>query len=99
MGHTIVFGNFEWYLEKEQANILKHGVAFEAACRAFEDPQGFFTFDSKHSHWESRWTFLGKVGGRVMSVRLTFRNKSVRLVGAGFWRKGRKIYEEENTPQ
>ena len=99
MDHTIVLGNFEWDFEKNHINSLKHGVNFETACRAFEDSKGFYTFDSGHSHWESRWTFLGKTDGRVMSVRLTFRNGKIRIVGAGFWRKGRKIYEEENTPQ
>ena len=34
-----------------------------------------------------------------MTVRFTYRGKVIRLIGAGYWRKGRKIYEEENKIQ
>ena len=33
-----VFGNFEWDTVKSEANVLKHGVTFEAATVALMDP-------------------------------------------------------------
>ena len=37
---------------------------------------------------------FGRVGGGIMTVRFTYRKKVIRIIGAGFWRKGRKIYEK-----
>jgi uncharacterized protein len=36
------------------------------------------------------------VEGSVMTVRFTWREQRIRIIGAGYWRKGRKIYGEEN---
>lgn len=32
-----------------------------------------------------------------MTVRFTYREESIRIIGAGYWRKGKKIYEQENN--
>ena len=34
---------------------------------------------------------------RNFNGRFTVRENSIRIFGAGFWRKGRKRYEEENN--
>lgn len=34
--------------------------------------------------------------GGIMTVRFTYRNNKIRIIGAGYWRKGKKLYEEEN---
>ena len=44
---------------------------------------------------EFKATF-GKVKGGVMTVRFTFREGRIRIIGAGYWRKGKKIYDKEN---
>ena len=31
----------------------------------------------------------------VLTVRFTYRRKKIRIYGAGYWRKGRKIYERK----
>jgi hypothetical protein len=31
-----------------------------------------------------------------VTVRFTYREGVIRIYGAGYWRKGRKIYEEAN---
>jgi hypothetical protein len=36
------------------------------------------------------------VGDGVLTVRFTYRGAIIRIYGAGFWRKGRKIYEDQN---
>ena len=29
-------------------------------------------------------------------VRFTYRGETIRIIGAGYWRKGRRLYEKEN---
>jgi hypothetical protein len=31
-----------------------------------------------------------------MTVRFTYRSEVIRIFGAGYWRKGKQIYEHEN---
>lgn len=53
--------------------------------------------DEAYSAAEPRWFCLGIVNGRVMTVRFTLRRNNIRIIGAGYWRKGRDVYERENT--
>jgi hypothetical protein len=39
---------------------------------------------------------FGRVAGDIITVRFTYREGIIRIYGAGYWRKGRRIYEEEN---
>jgi uncharacterized DUF497 family protein len=87
---------FEWDAQKELENVLKHGVNFAAAQRAFADPHRVYAEDLAHSGQEKRYYCLGLVDGDVLTVRFTVRGEKVRIIGAGFWRKGRRIYEKEN---
>ena len=88
--------DFEWDHRKNAANIAKHGVAFDVARTAFEDPGAVVAFDSEHSErGELRWWLLGKVDGRVLLVRYTHRPSGrIRILGAGFWRIGKDLYEK-----
>ena len=89
---------FEWDKEKERVNIAKHGVSFADAELAFDDPDRVLKPDLKHSLNEKRWLCFGMVRGDIMTVRFTTRGESLRIIGAAYWRKGRKEYEkEENT--
>jgi hypothetical protein len=36
------------------------------------------------------------IGGRIATVRFTWRDNRIRIFGAGFWREGRRIYYEKN---
>ena len=87
---------FEWDDAKEEQNFAKHNVSFEEAKRAFDDPNRFLMRDTKHSQTEQRYYCFGKVQGDVMTVRFTLRNNKVRIIGAAYWRDGRKVYEKEN---
>ena len=51
--------------------------------------------DEKHSQSEVRFFCFGMVNGRVLTVRFTVRD-SIRIIGAAYWRQGRKIYEANN---
>ena len=90
-------GRFEWDPEKDRENETKHGVPFEAAQYAFADPQRVIADDLEHSQTEERYFCFGVVGEGILTVRVTVRGKIIHIFGAGYWRKGRRIYEEENT--
>lgn len=85
---------FEWDSKKNQLNIDKHGVDFYDAQQAFLDKNRIIAEDLDHSRSEKRYYCFGKVSGRVMTVRFTWRNNIIRIIGAGYWRKGKKIYDE-----
>ena len=85
---------FEWDENKNRENRNKHGVSFQVAQYAFADPNRIIAEDISHSKTEQRYFCFGKVGDKVMTVRFTYRNNIIRIFGAGYWRKGRKIYEE-----
>ncbi|MEI6747001.1 MAG: hypothetical protein WCL34_13640 [Methylococcaceae bacterium] len=40
-----------------------------------------------------------KDGSSILTVRFTYRHNRIRIIGAGYWRKGKKIYEKENNLQ
>jgi|GEM_PF-1737420 len=39
----------------------------------------------------------GTVHGMVMTVRFVYKGQAIRIFGAGYWRKGRKIYEKAQS--
>ena len=88
--------NFEWDEAKDRVNLAKHGVSFMEAQRAFLDPRVVIAEDLAHSGQEPRYYCFGAVDGDVMTVRFTWRAGTIRIFGAGYWRKGRKAYEETN---
>ena len=87
---------FEWDLLKNEQNEKKHGVSFFDAQYAFADPRRVIIEDLNHSETEDRFFCLGKVKGGVMTARFTERHGSIRIIGAGYWRKGEKIYDQKN---
>lgn len=87
---------FEWDDEKDKENQVKHNVSFSLAQHAFLDPHRLIVEDIEHSAEENRYYCIGRVGNDVITVRFTYRDHIIRIYGAGYWRKGRKIYEEQN---
>lgn len=88
--------SFEWDAAKDRANFGKHGVNFVQAQRAFFDPRRVIAEDLDHSDVEQRYFCFGMVDGGEMTVRFTYRNERIRIFGAGYWRKGKQIYEQQN---
>ena len=86
---------FVWNPLKELENILKHGVDFTAAQLAFEDSDRILLFDPAHSECEDRFFCIGKTGERILTVRFTHRGDQIRIIGAGYWRKGEVLYEKK----
>lgn len=85
---------FEWDEKKDIENQRKHGVSFYKAQQAFLDPKRLIAEDIEHSKTEPRYYCFGLVDNAVMTVRFTYRDQKIRIIGAGFWRKGRAIYEK-----
>lgn len=93
--------SFEWDDDKNQANIHKHGVSFFGAQHAFLDENRVIAEDLEHGAEEKRYYCFGldqeKTG--ILTVRFTYRSGRIRIFGAGYWRKGKKIYEQSNSIQ
>jgi uncharacterized DUF497 family protein len=87
---------FDWDTDKDAENQQKHGVSFSRAQYAFADPQRVIAKDITHSQTEERFYCFGEVDGGVLTVRFTYRTSVIRIIGAGYWRKGKAIYEREN---
>ena len=90
---------FEWDAQKDVENERKHGVSFSVAQHAFADPRRVIAEDVTHSDDEQRYFCFGQVGGGVLTVRFSVRGSVIRIFGAGYWRKGKRTYEEENQIQ
>ena len=90
--------SFEWDDLKDRANRAKHGVSFGVAQAAFLDPRRVIAEDLEHSGAERRYFYFcfGMAAGGVMTVRFTYRGGRIRIFGAGYWRKGKRIYEQQN---
>ena len=86
--------HIEWDENKNLLNQSKHGVSFYEAQQALLDPCRVIAEDVAHSKDEKRFYCFGRVGDRIMTVRFTYRGCIVRIFGAGYWRKGKKVYEK-----
>lgn len=88
--------HFEWDENKNQENLAKHGVSFEEAQYAFADPHLVILEDVIHSsQGETRFFCVGRVESGILTVRFTYRANRIRIFGAGYWRKYRKLYLEQ----
>lgn len=83
-----------WDVKKETANVRKHQVNFEIAAKVFKDPKRKIFADEKHGGAEERLFCIGRAGRKVLTVRFTYREGTIRIYGAGYWRKGRRYYEQ-----
>jgi len=90
---------FEWDAAKNRRNKLKHGIRFELAVEAFEDPMAVSVQD-RQVDGEERWQTIGVVRNlRLIVVAHSIRDSSgeeiTRIISA---RKAdaseRRLYEE-----
>ena len=88
--------SFEWDENKNKLNQKKHHISFEEAQYAFLDSNRIIARDLEHSRKENRFYCFGKIAESIVTVRFTYRNNKIRIIGAGYWRKGKQIYEKEN---
>ena len=71
-------------------------MSFQLAQYAFADPRRVIAKDVAHSRSEDRSYCFGEVEGGILTVRFTYRDSVIRIIGAGYWRKGKAVYEYEN---
>jgi uncharacterized DUF497 family protein len=88
---------FEWDDAKNRLNVEKHGISFYEAQTAFLDKKRIIFPDMKHSSEEKRYFCIGTtVAGGVATVRFTKRSSRIRIIGAGYWREGKKLYDQQH---
>jgi hypothetical protein len=85
--------SFDWDPDKDAENQQKHGVSFAEAQAAFLDSGRVIARDVAHSRTEPRFYCFGRVSDGVVTVRFTYRGSVIRIIGAGYWRRGKKLYE------
>lgn len=88
--------SFEWDADKDAENQRKHGISFVEAQAAFLDPERVIARDAAHSRSEPRFYCFGRVSDGTLTVRFTYRGKIIRIIGAGYWRRGKKLYEAQS---
>jgi uncharacterized protein len=94
------FRLFSWDELKNQGNLLKHGISFEAARLVFDDPL-HLTRQDRTENGEQRWQTIGMAGGVVLLlVAHTWHEadsgeEHIRIISARRTTKlERKIYEQ-----
>jgi uncharacterized DUF497 family protein len=89
--------DFEWDDAKAAANLAKHGVSFEQAREAFDDPFAIDFVDDREDYGEPRLILLGMVESRLLVVAHTLRGDTVRIISAREAEPHeRRRYHEEN---
>jgi len=74
--------DFEWDEAKAIQNYAQHRVSFETAKRVFEDRFGVERLDDRVDYGEDRYSIIGMVDRRVLSVAFTLRNGRIRIISA-----------------
>jgi uncharacterized DUF497 family protein len=70
---------YDWDEEKAAANLIKHGVAFEAVY-GFDWDGAVTAEDIRYDYGEPRYAALGKIGDRAHIVVFTERSETIRII-------------------
>lgn len=86
---------FEWDDAKARANLAKHGISFEDACRVFDDPHALESVTWEDG--EERSLTFGRARAHLLLVVVsTDRDGRIRLISARRATKHeRRMYEED----
>ena len=88
---------FEWDDRKAAANLVRHGVSFETARRAFDDIHAVEMEDCRADYGEDRCVLLGMVQQRLLAVTYTLRGRRTRIISARPAEPfERRLYHEQN---
>ncbi len=77
-------------------SILGFNFDFCFCSIGFYRQQAYYFRDLEHSADEKSYYCLGRVSDGILTVRFTYRSNKTRIFSAGYWQKGKKIYEKEN---
>ena len=88
---------FEWDPKKARRNLTIHGVSFDDASTAFQDPLSKTIDDPLHSEEEGRFVLLGHSHrNRLLVVVHTERGDRLRLISARLAANRERIMYEES---
>ena len=88
---------FEWDPRKARRNLTTHGVSFDEASTAFQDPLSNTIADPLHSEDEERFVLLGRSHrNRLLVVVHTERGDRIRLISARLASNRERIRYEES---
>ena len=73
---------FEWDDQKNERNILKHGVDFAGAALMFLDYDRIEIIDNRKDYKEIRYITIGTVNEIILSVVYTVRKAKYRIISA-----------------
>jgi uncharacterized DUF497 family protein len=85
--------DFEWDDAKAAANLANHGVSFDQARDAFDDPFAIDFVDDREDYGEQRLILFGMLENRLLIVAHTLRGDKVRIISA---REAEPHLHEEN---
>ena len=89
---------FEWDATKAEQNASDHGVTFEVASLAFDDPFALEWLDDREDYGEHRFVIIAMVDGRLLYVAYTMRGDVHRIISArGAEPHESRQYHEENN--
>jgi uncharacterized protein len=74
--------DFEWDDDKATQNIVRHGVGFDVARLAFDDPFAVEGVDDREDYGEDRFALLGMVESHLLHVTFTYRGGRTRIISA-----------------
>lgn len=83
---------FEWDEAKAISNVAKHGVTFEQAFAAFDDPDALEIPDERYDYGERRTILIGLTPTIILVVVYTKRGEWRRIISA---RKANKRERED----
>jgi hypothetical protein len=88
---------FEWDPRKARRNLTLHGVSFDEASTAFQDPLSKTIADPLHSEDEERFVLLGHSHrNRLLVVVHTERGDRIRLISARLASNRERVRYEES---
>ncbi len=73
---------FEWSPSKAAANFKKHGVRFEHAVLAFDDPFALDERDESEDYGGDRFLLTGRGADGILVVVYTERGQRIRIISA-----------------
>ena len=73
---------FEWDDRKAARNLREHGVAFDTARAAFDDPFQRWLDDDRRDYGEDRHVMLGLVSDLLLCAAYTYRSDRIRIISA-----------------
>lgn len=89
---------FDWDAQKSQLNFDKHGIQFQLAIRAFDDPHYIEEIDDREEYGEERVKLTGMVDGELITLIYTEREGYMRIISARWaTRRETDAYYQSNS--